>query len=157
MVPDSYQFVNLHIGPGAMKLCANSIVGGTHMPDDQITDRLDTIEALLTRHLKLDKEVVEQERHWHLKKEVTVAHILTSVGIISILVASWFSLSAAVAALDVRTQNITESRMSVVEAQIDSSNGYMRENFREINSSLALINSKLDRVEERTIENRRND
>ena len=58
---------------------------------------------------------------------------------------------------DVRTQNITESRMSVVEAQIDSSNGYMRENFREINSSLALINSKLDRVEERTIENRRND
>jgi hypothetical protein len=127
------------------------------MPDDQITDRLDTIEALLTRHLKLDKEVVEQERHWHLKKEVTVAHILTSVGIISILVASWFSLSAAVAALDVRTQNITESRMSVVEAQIDSSNGYMRENFREINSSLALINSKLDRVEERTIENRRND
>ncbi len=127
------------------------------MPDDQITDRLDTIEALLTRHLKLDKEVVEQERHWHLKKEVTVAHILTSVGIISILVASWFSLSAAVAALDVRTQNITESRMSVVESQIDSSNEYMRENFREINSSLALINSKLDRVEERTIENRRND
>ena len=67
------------------------------------------------------------------------------------------SLSAAVAALDVRTQNITESRMSVVESQIDSSNEYMRENFREINSSLALINSKLDRVEERTIENRRND
>lgn len=125
------------------------------MPDDQLTDRLDTIEALLTRHLSLDKEVVEQERHWHLKKEVTVAHILTSVGIVAIMLGSWFSLSAAVAALDTRTENITESRMSVVESQIGSSDAYMRENFRNINSSLALINSKLDRVEERSIENRR--
>lgn len=124
-------------------------------PQDTVTDRLNTIEALLTRHLQLDKEVVEEQRHWHLKKEVTVAHILSTIGIVGIALASWFSLSAAVAAIDTRTENITESRIAVVESELHSSAEYMRENFRSINTSLATINTKLDTLEERSIENRR--
>ena len=125
------------------------------MPEDTVQDRLDTIEALLTRHLKLDKEVVETQRHWHLKKEVTVAHILSTIGIVGIALASWFSLSAAVAAIDTRTENITESRIAVVESELHSSAQYMRDNFRSINGSLEVINSKLDILEERSVENRR--
>jgi 16S rRNA G1207 methylase RsmC len=125
------------------------------MPEDTLQDRLDTIEALLTRHLQLDKEVVETQKHWHLKKEVTVAHILSTIGIVGIALASWFSLSAAVAAIDTRTENITESRIAIVESELQNSAEYMRDNFRSINGSLAAINSKLDILEERSVENRR--
>lgn len=123
--------------------------------DKETHSRLDTIESLLLQHLQVDKKSMEAAKHWHLKKEVTVAHILSTIGIVGIALASWFSLSSAVAALDTRTENITESRIAVVESELHSSAEYMRENFRSINGSLEVINSKLDILEERSVENRR--
>jgi|Cruoilmetagenom7_1024161.scaffolds.fasta_scaffold09569_3 hypothetical protein len=117
--------------------------------------RLDAIEKLLVAHLEVDRGIAFKGAHWHLKKEVTVAHILSSFGIIAIGIGSWFSLTSAVEALDTRTVTITEARVSGVESDVKNLDGYMREHLGGINISLIAINRKLDVLEERTVENRR--
>ena len=51
---------------------------------------------------RIEKMLIEQHaqngNHWHIKKEVTVAHLLSTIGVVGLVVASWFSLSAAVRA-----------------------------------------------------------
>jgi hypothetical protein len=121
---------------------------------EDLQNQLRRIEELMSHHVALEKQVAAQDSVWHLKKEVTVAHVLSTVGIVGLVITSWFSLSASVAAIEMRTEKITDSRVSVVEAEVEASTEYMRENFRTINSSLAVINQKLDTLEERSIENR---
>jgi hypothetical protein len=121
---------------------------------EDLQNQLRRIEELMSHHVALEQQVAAQDSVWHLKKEVTVAHVLSTIGIVGLVLTSWFSLSASVAAIEMRTEKITDSRVSVVEAEVEASTEYMRENFRTINSSLAVINQKLDTLEERSIENR---
>jgi hypothetical protein len=123
--------------------------------EEMLAGRLDTIEHLLVQHLKIDKQIAGQQDTWHLKKEVTVAHILTSIGVVALVIASWYSLSGAVAAIDNRTATITNARMTRVELQVENTAASMREGFQSINENLGAINGKLDVLEERSIENRR--
>lgn len=122
--------------------------------EDEVVSRLDAIEGLLVRHLTVDVEQSEKTKHWHLKKEVTVAHLISSAAIITVVIASWFTLTNTVDALDARTLNITDTRVAGIEDHVEVVDDYMRENFGTINRSLITINGKLDVLEERTIENR---
>lgn len=99
-------------------------------------DRLEAIESLLR------EEFTARDKHWHLKKEVTVAHILSTFGMVSLVLASWFSLTAAVEAVETRTSSITDGRIVAIEQKIEALN-------RQVNSSLGRIETKLTRLEDK--------
>lgn len=117
--------------------------------------RLDSIEALLVGHIKSTAAADDVGRHWHVKKEVTVAHILSTCGVLGLLVVSWFTLTSTVEAIDTRTLNITEARIGSVEQHVDTLDTFMRDNVTTINTSLTGINTKLGELAERTVENRK--
>jgi hypothetical protein len=91
-----------------------------------------------------------KNQHWHLKKEVTVAHILSSIGMVAILVAAWFSLTAAVNAIDVRTVNITDARVTALETNVRNISITTNSSLLEIKTELRSINEKLDHKVDRT-------
>ena len=123
--------------------------------DDDMISRLDSIEALLVGHIKNTATTADEGRHWHVKKEVTVAHILSTCGVLALLVVSWFTLTSTVDAIDTRTLNITEARIGSVEQHVDTLDAFMRDNVTTINTSLTGINTKLGELSERTVENRK--
>lgn len=82
--------------------------------------------------------------HWHLKKEVTVAHILSTFGFLGLLIAAWYSLSGAVEVIAVRTENLTDARMTAVETKQDLNDTHVQQALDNIASELRLINEKLD-------------
>ena len=123
--------------------------------DDDLISRLDSIEALLVGHIQTTSKVDEAGKHWHVKKEVTVAHILSTGGVLALLVVSWFTLTSTVEAIDTRTLNITEARIGSVEQHVETLDTYMRDEVGAINTSLGDINTKLGDLAERTVENRK--
>ena len=123
--------------------------------DDDLLSRLDTIEGLLVTHIKDSRDKDTEVAHWHVKKEVTVAHILSTLGVLALLIVSWFTLTSTVQAIDTRTLNITEARIGSVEQHVDTLEVFMRDNVSTINTSLTGINTKLGELAERTVENRK--
>jgi hypothetical protein len=85
-----------------------------------------------------------KNQHWHLKKEVTVAHILSSLGVLGLVVTAWFSLQAAVATLDQRTFNVTDARISIIERDVHAIQRQVNSSLMEIKTELRSINDKLD-------------
>lgn len=82
--------------------------------------------------------------HWHLKKEVTIAHILSTVVGVAIIVTAWYSLSGAVDVLAAQTKNVTDARMVAVETKVDLTDTNVQRSLDAINSELRTINDKLD-------------
>ena len=82
--------------------------------------------------------------HWHLKKEVTVAHILSSLGFLALLITGWYSLSGTVDAINQRTENITDARMTAVETRQDMTETHVESALDNITVELRMINEKLD-------------
>lgn len=123
--------------------------------DDDLLGRLDSIEGLLVTHIKDSRDKDIEVAHWHVKKEVTVAHILSTLGVLALLVVSWFTLTSTVQAIDTRTLNITEARIGSVEQHVETLDTYMRDEVGAINTSLGAINTKLGDLAERTVENRK--
>ena len=82
--------------------------------------------------------------HWHLKKEVTVAHILSSVAAISLIVVAWYSLSGAVDALAQKTEHLSDARITAVETKQDLNETHVQNSLDNIATELRLINEKLD-------------
>lgn len=98
---------------------------------------LDRIEKMLVA-------IHEGGGHWHLKKEVTVAHILSTFAFLALLIASWYSLSGAVDAIAQRTENITDARMTAVETRQDMNEDHVQKSLDSIAMELRDINAKLD-------------
>lgn len=84
-----------------------------------------------------------KSEHWHLKKEVTVAHILSSIGVVGMLIAAWFSLQAAVGTLEARTVNVTDARMTAIERDVAAQQRQLSNNMIDIKTELRSINSRL--------------
>jgi hypothetical protein len=101
-------------------------------------EQLHRIEALLI------KQHAENGNHWHVKKEVTVAHILSTIGVVGLVVASWFSLSAAVAGLQAQTENVSEARLVAVETRLTDSELHTTVVLNDIKIELRSMNSRLN-------------
>ena len=106
--------------------------------DDLAQESLQRIESLLT------EQNAQNDNHWHVKKEVTVAHILSTIGIVGLVVASWFSLSAAVASLQDRTANVTEARLVKVETRLTDGETAVNGTLTDIKDELKTMNSRLN-------------
>ena len=100
--------------------------------------QLHRIEALLI------KQHAENGNHGHVKKEVTVAHILSTIGVVGLVVASWFSLSAAVAGLQAQTQNVSEARLVAVETRLTDGEMFVNTTLTDIKTELRTMNKRLN-------------
>ena len=111
--------------------------------DKTLDERIQHIETMLVDAAN------GKNQHWHLKKEVTVAHILSSIGLVGMLIAAWFSLQAAVAAVDHRTENVTDARMTAIERDVQSVQRQLNTSLLDIKTELRSINDKLDDKQDR--------
>lgn len=97
---------------------------------------------------RIEKMLIEQRaqngNHWHIKKEVTVAHLLSTIGVVGLVVASWFSLSAAVDTLQAQTENVSEARLVGLEARVESDEAFVQGTLNDIKIELRDMNSRLD-------------
>ena len=107
-------------------------------PGEAQENQLHRIEALLI------KQHAENGNHWHVKKEVTVAHILSTIGVVGLVVASWFSLSAAVAGLQAQTENVSEARLVAVETRLTGGESHTTVVLNDIKTELRSMNKRLD-------------
>ena len=82
--------------------------------------------------------------HWHLKKEVTVAHILSSIAAIALILTAWYSLSGTVDALAKKTENLSDARITAVETKQELNDVHVQQALDTIGTELRLINEKLD-------------
>ncbi len=82
--------------------------------------------------------------HWHLKKEVTVAHILSSLAVIALVVTAWYSLSGTVDALAQKTEHLSDARITAVETKQELNDAHVNASLSDIATELRLINEKLD-------------
>jgi hypothetical protein len=112
------------------------------MPND--TDRLARIENLLTIQVNGHNE------HWHVKKEVTVAHILTTLGAIVLILTAWFSVRGDVQSLQSAIAHpVSDARVTSVERDVVNMRSTYENTFTEIKTELRSINDKLDEKEDR--------
>ena len=82
--------------------------------------------------------------HWHLKKEVTVAHILSSVAVIALVITAWYSLSGTVDALAQKTEFLSDARITAIETKQELNDEHVKTALTTIAMELRLINEKLD-------------
>ena len=108
-------------------------------------DRFDRIEDLLMACVQGPQLIDKNGNgHWHLKKEVTIAHILSSLAVVGLILTAWYSLSGAVDVLAAQTKNVTEARIVAVETKIDLTDTNVQRSLDSITTELRIINEKLD-------------
>lgn len=102
-----------------------------------LAEKMEHIEGLMVHKHR-------EDAHWHLKKEVTVAHLLTSIGAIALVVAAWFSMNAAISSIDQRTAEIDDARITRLETTLTNMDRQMSNSLRDIKSELRDLNHSLD-------------
>ena len=107
------------------------------MREQQMDEKLETIEALLL-------EARASDRRWHMKKEVTVSHILSTMGMLGLIIAGWYSLQNAVASVEARTAHVSDARITAIEANVQSLQRQVTSSLVDIKVELRRINDRLD-------------
>jgi len=113
----------------------------------------------------VDKDTADN--NWHLKKEVSVSHIISTVMLAGLMVSGWVDvqnrLSETERHLGTPSHASTEIRLDLIErnlTQVEATDRAVQKRIedlhQEILRSLARQNDKLDRIEDRLNANRGN-
>ena len=97
---------------------------------------------------------------WHLKKEVSYGHIISTLMLSALLIAGWIDIQKRIAVLELHpligAHNVAERRLDILEAatsKLDTVNIALTLRFEDLQNqiirSLDRQDIKLDRIEDR--------
>ena len=100
------------------------------------------------------------EPHWHLKKEVSIGHIVSTFMLAGLMIGGWVDVQSRLAETErhvgAPSHASTEMRLDLIErslSRVDETDRAMQQRIesmhQEILRSLARQNDKLDRIEDR--------
>ena len=92
--------------------------------------------------------------HWHLRKEITMGTLVALVVYLITLIVIFTKLDSRVENLEKSSATITDARLAVVEARVDTTRDELSRLEQRTINSLTEINVTLRRIEDRLVGSR---
>jgi len=90
----------------------------------------------------------DNKRHWHIKPEVSVGHMISTIALAGSLIVGWNNMSDRVVRMEERTNQVQKENSRQNERMEGLQNG--------IDRKLERLDTKLDRLIERELNNKSN-